>query len=265
MGIMDFDRLEQRYGITLLPADPEAMVIPAAELLQAARMEEFLDHYRSLLRADNRQPAAAFTAVSFGGAGLALQYCVSVHDRAPDFSLDNLVLQMSLSSKRPDISFRPLHWRERESPEGELPRRQWLAEVLAGFYSGQARPLLESLSAASGLHISQLWGQLPTWFYRDIRQLLEEERRERVKARISDDYRFLREGLEARSVFGRSRNPFAAQIRALEPLVDPNRLPLMKTACCLNYRTEDYGYCYTCPRLNEEQRSLVAESYRARH
>ncbi|MHA6531391.1 (2Fe-2S)-binding protein [Paenibacillus sp. BAC0078] len=265
MGIMDFELLDQRYGITLHPPEPEAIVIPIAELLQASRMEEFLNHYRSQLRAENRKPAAAFTAGFFGDVAMALQYTISVPGSAPDFSLDNLELQMTTGNKRPEITFRPLRWQEREGPDGGLPRRQWLTEVLSGFYGGQARPFMESLSAASGLHISQLWGQLPTRFYRDIHGLLQEEQEERTKIRITGDYRFLCEELDAAAVFGRSRNPFAAVIRTVEPLIDPNRLTAVKTACCLNYLTEDHGYCYTCPRLTEEQRATQAENYRARH
>lgn len=265
MGITDFELLDQRYGISLHLPESESIVLPIAELLQVSRMKEFLDHYCGLLRAENRKPAAAFTAGFLGDVAMALQYAVSVADSAPDFSLGNLELRMTTGDKRPEITFRPLRWQEQEAPDDELPRRQWLTEVLSGFYSGQARPLMESLSAASSLHISQLWGQLPTRFYRDIHGLLQEAQEERTKIRITGDYRLLREGLDAAAVFGRSRNPFAAVIRTVEPLIDPNRLTAMKTACCLNYMTEGYGYCYTCPCLTEEQRAIQAEDYRARH
>lgn len=264
MGIMDFDRLEQRYGITFLPPGPDTIVIPLSDLLQNRQMADFLDRYSSLLQAANRKPAAAFTAGFFGGAALALQYAVSVRGSAPEFSLDHLMLHMTYGKKRPSLTFRPLRWLEKEAPEGGDPRQQWLSEVLSGFYNGQARPLLESLSAASGLHISQLWGQWPTRFYREIHQLLSEERSPRTKARLIGDYQFLREGLDP-AVFGRTRNPFAVRIREVEPLTDPNRLTALKSSCCLNYLTGDYGYCYTCPKINEEQRARLAEDYRASH
>ncbi|MDQ0193353.1 (2Fe-2S)-binding protein [Paenibacillus wynnii] len=255
------EQLETRYDISLVPSENRSYYTPVTELLHEEGMTSFLNKYTVLIRGVDRTAAATFLAGWFGSVGLALQYAISVHETEPDFSLDNLFLDLVTKDNKTRLLFRPLRWSETACPGGETQRLPWRAAAISGFYSGQARPLLESLSFVSGIPIGQLWGQWPTRFYREISGLISEERNEQTKHRLLQDYQYLREGLEPSAIFGRANNPFAVKIRQVEPLSDPNRLTAIKSACCLNYRTEGSDFCYTCPRLSEEQRAVKREEY----
>jgi len=254
------DELQKKFGIRT-DAVTGSYSIELRLLLHDEEAKRFLDEYNVVIRGEDRAVAAVFCAGWLSKIALGLQYAISVWQIAPDFSIPNMTLHWTTNNHKMSYFIEMSHWQAVLAPENEVDRRGWLESVMERFYFATARPLLESLSAASGLHIQQLWGQWPTRFYREHQTWLEEQHNEAIKNRLHEDYRFLREELDPEAAFARKKNPFAVKIRPLPPLVDPDYRPPMKTACCLYYRTEGSDYCYTCPRLNEQQREVKRKEY----
>ncbi|MNN58340.1 hypothetical protein D3C81_1733850 [compost metagenome] len=80
---------------------------------------------------------------------------------------------------------------------------------------------------------------------------------------VHADYRYLKDEMPA-AVFQLPRNPFHVKVRKVEALADPASTVQMRNRCCLYYRTEGGIYCYTCPRLTEEERAKRRAEYRNR-
>lgn len=277
MRLCEDPRLSKEYGIALradldqLSSDEAQRAIMQddkalyrlSDMLDPKLLADYLDHYTRIARAEDRQVAAAFTAGWIGAIPLAFQYGVSIYNTAPDFSLENFTLRLWERNGRARVDFVLERWDEAVGPLDTEARQSWLRQQWTTLYRSQWGPLLKKLSEVSGIAETQLWGQWPSRFYREQQWLAEELEEPVLRDRVKGDYQLLREETDAPEVFGCRRNPFAVTIIHLEPLV-PNRLTVMKSACCQFYRVEGEDYCYTCPRLTRKQRQHKFEEYCAK-
>lgn len=277
MRLCEDTRLSKEYGITLRAdinqlspdealramAHNDKALYRLTDLLDPRLVADYLDHYTRIARAEDRQVAAAFTAGWVGAIPLALQYGLSIYNTAADFSLSNLSLRLWEHNGRARVDFVLERWDETVGPLDAEARQNWLRQQWMDLYKGQLAPLLKQLAEVSGIAETQLWGQWPSRFYREQQWLAEELDEPDLRERVKGDYQLLRDEADAPQVFGCRRNPFAVKIVHLEPLV-PNRLTVMKSACCQFYRVEGQDYCYTCPRLTRKQRQHKFEEYCAK-
>ncbi|RXZ84807.1 (2Fe-2S)-binding protein [Paenibacillaceae bacterium] len=263
MAMLDFDTLEEKFGIRLLEASEAVYTVNAADLLNETHMRDFIAAYGPMMKALDDTAAAAYFSSWLSGIALAQQYMVSIYNTALDLSLANISVCLIPASGYTRIAFHLHQWRENEGPSASLARGFWREAVLTEFYGETMRPLMERLSAVSGLHIGQLWGQLPTKFNYYMAAFQKITRRESQRKRLADDYEYLKQELDP-AVFGRSKNPFDVKPRMIEHLLDASQQVRMKNSCCRYIHTENGDYCYTCPRLKEEERAVLRRDYRAK-
>ncbi|WP_019910832.1 (2Fe-2S)-binding protein [Paenibacillus sp. HW567] len=239
----------------LHPAQPaEAQhSFKALELVHEQGMRAFLDCYRPLMKGLDDKAAAAYLGSWFSSLALAVQYSLSVYSTIPVISLSCLSIHLIPASGYCRIAFSLQDWEMENGPKEEM-REAWRNEVLVRFYRDTAAPLLHSLHEASGLSLSDLWGQLPTKFNYYIELFADGLQDSKLLDTVQDDYRYLKHNLPA-DILGMKRNPFDVTVRRIEALDDPERTVQMRNRCCLYYRTEGGSYCYTCPRLKEEERA----------
>ncbi|MEK8131984.1 (2Fe-2S)-binding protein [Paenibacillus filicis] len=244
--------------------DPEQLLwsSPAAELLQPGVMNSFLELYGQRIKALEPAAAAVYMGSWLGFLALGQQYVLSAHNRCLDMSLDNLVIQLYEKDSYTLVSFKLGEGPEGSAPEELSAREGWLGATLEALYGCTLRPLLAAIAEASGVEIGQLWGQFPTKFNYYIDYLTSGDSPAELKERIQEDYRYLRQELPA-EVFGRKKNPLDVKVRMIESLKEPGKQMRMKNACCLYYRTEGGQYCYSCPRMKEEERAKRREQARA--
>lgn len=229
--------------------------VPVSALPHGSAMEQLLEAYSPLMKALDRTAAATYFCANFGNVGMALQYAVSVHDVSFDLSPENITVQLvETEAGKFGVAFQLMRWSEQRAPAGGNERRAWLADILSAFYSGTVRPVFESASKASGIHVAHLWGLLPTRFNYSAEQWMLAETDGTIRETIAGDYEFLTRQIDGEP-FGRSRNPFDVKIRWIEDLKDPCKQMRMKNVCCLYYRTEGGRYCYTCPHMKESERA----------
>ncbi|MBP1990020.1 IucA/IucC family C-terminal-domain containing protein [Paenibacillus eucommiae] len=263
MDIINSDQLEKMFYIHLQEPEKAVFSMNAADMLNEDNMQSLVSYYGSHMKAIEDTAPAAYLASWFGGLALALQYTASLHNMALDFSLRNISVHIIPDDGYVRIAFQ-LHERiEEKAPELEADRPAWRERVFSSLYGDTLRPLFEQLSETTKLNAGQLWGQLPTKFNYYMDGFEEATSELLVKERLADDYRFLKLELNP-AVFGRSKNPFDVKIRFVEHILEPDKQVRMKNACCRYIYTEGGTYCYTCPRMKEEERAEKRESYRAR-
>lgn len=250
----DFSVLTSRFAVGL--ADPERVIVSvrAVDLTRHEAMDHLLKAYAPLMKATMPAAAATYFCGWLRNAAFALQFSLSLWNKAIDLSLDNVYIQLVDHGSYYGFAFRLNAWNEQDGPLDGEERQEWLRRVLSQFYGETLRPIMEAASAAGSIHVAQLWGQLPTGLPYFEEGALAATTDLELQDRIREDVVFVRMGLDG-EVFGRKRNPFNVRYQMVASAKDPDKQVPLKTACCLYYCTENGSYCYTCPKLSEAQRS----------
>jgi ferric iron reductase protein FhuF len=256
---MDLKKLESDFRITLQDNTDAVFSMALIDLLEPKNMNQLLETYTPLLKARGHEAAAAYFVSWFSSVPLALQSSISANN-AVHLSLDNLSVQLFPVGEYYQFSFKITQYELEAAPKAEAERIEWRNQNLVKFYAETVKPLFEVLSAASGMDIGQIWGQLPTRFNYYLPAWIEATVNAELKLNLADDYYALAHELEL-NVFGRKKNPFDVQIRLIEDIKDPSKQIRMKNACCLYYQVGTGEYCYTCPRLKEEDRAKKRAQY----
>ncbi|MEK3910701.1 ferric iron reductase [Paenibacillus sp. FSL H7-0331] len=252
MGKIDFDYLEKHMYFVKTEV-PEALFrLELADLLDKGNAERLIAQYGPVLKAMKPEVASTYFSLWFAWVCAALQYTISHHDAAYNMSLHNLSGQVHLVNNRPRWAFH-LH----DSNSLSVPctdRNDWRKRVLSSFYTNEVAPLMASISAAVGINVGQLWGQLATRLHYAYDAWQKEAETDQLRHTIEEDFTFLRYGLAA-EIFGRKKNPFDIQFRHIDNPRIPGETMRIKASCCLAYLTDTgHGYCYSCPRMGEEER-----------
>lgn len=249
---MDTAYYENQYFVVL--EDQPSTLFGASLSCLAGRQgaEAFIHAYAPLLKALEPDVAATYFASWFGAVCTAFQYSLWHDSFVPDFSLDNIEVQIYDNGRRIALAFRIKEWR------GEalswLNRSDRVKDAMILFYGRQVRPLLESIAAVIPMNVGLLWSTLITRMHYAKDRWMKEAQSEAELNFLKQDMDILFYKLEP-SIFGRPRNPFPMKFRMMENPRVPGEQMRIKPVCCLAYKTDtDHGYCYTCPRLSEAER-----------
>ncbi|MNI04957.1 hypothetical protein D3C73_578960 [compost metagenome] len=249
---MDYKLLEsQLYVVTELKSDA-IYTIPAVELSDREKLEQFLTFYQHQIKGLDIQVAGTYLAASWRVLCTAIQYMIGVADRWLSFSPENLTIQVRVVNNYPFLFFVVKDSQELSWPEGE--KSEWREEWLGRFYQQTIAPVFACISNITGLPLGQVWAQIPLgieYYVKHINSILEEETHQEE---LMEQYHFLIRELDP-SWFGLHRNPFNINWKWIDdPRREGGKVP-MKPTCCLAYRTDTgHGYCYSCPKMTKEQR-----------
>jgi hypothetical protein len=254
------------YGskFDLHPAVPEDALytFAAEELIDEETMRAFIDTYKPLMKALDDTAAGTYFGGWFSSVALAVQYSVSMYSIMPEISLSNLSVHLIPAGGYCRVAFSLNGWKFNSAPAYAAERTNWRNEVLLRFYQDTAAPLMRTLSIVTGVRLGELWGQLPTKFNYYIELLAAGSSSAGLMETVQADYSFLKDEMPA-DVFQLPINPFDVTVRRTEALADPASTVQMRNRCCMYYRTEGGSYCYTCPRLKEEERAKRRAEYRS--
>ncbi|HUC93458.1 MAG TPA: hypothetical protein VMS09_15790 [Paenibacillus sp.] len=238
--------VESRRKGALLELDWNEMSRPA----MAAR---FLDAYRGVLGAEERDAAATYFASLLGSLSAGFHYML-FHDNAElSPGLGGALLQLFGGPPRPPmlLVISPAAKRSLAGTGGD--RTANVKEAMERFYGDAIRPVIETAAFTGGVRELDLWRLLATRL-KYVEEQFVGQAGEQEKGRIRRHFNLLYKGLPP-AVFGRELNPLDIEYRYVE---DPNRPGndlRQKAACCLAFKTGGkHGYCYTCPRISEAER-----------
>ncbi len=259
--IQDLKYEFEQFSLYSAPPEGTLHTFSALELTVKENMSAFIQCYGPLMKALDDKAVAAYFANWLSYVAFSLQYSVSIHQSALVINHSNLLLHLIPSDGYCRVAFSLKEWNFIQSPIDQVEREVWRKEIFTRFYRDTAEPLLSLISEISGLTIGDVWGQLPTKFNYYVEDLETKISDCNVLMRLQEDYRFLINDLPA-EVFGLSRNPFRVIVRKIEHLTDPEQTVQMRNRCCYYYSTDGGNYCYTCPRLKEEERAARRLEYR---
>jgi len=243
---------EKLFFVTLEDKPDTLFRASLSSLLDREGAEAFVRAYGPLIKALSPDVTGTYFASWFGGVCTAFQYSLWRDNAAAVLSLDRIELLVYKSENRSIVTFRIPSWEAAPLPEGS--RAESSLEAMEAFYGTQVKPLLESIAAAAGIPVGQLWGTIATRVHYALDRWLQEAESGEQRQRVEQDFDALFYALRP-EVFGRKKNPFDIKFRMIDNPRAPGEQMRIKAVCCLAYKTDTgHGYCFTCPRLNEQER-----------
>ncbi|SDX71189.1 (2Fe-2S)-binding protein [Paenibacillus sp. CF384] len=260
MSTNDLERLEEFFLISRVPEKP-VLIMPAVDLLNEEKLLHLMNIYSPLIQAKERPEVAAIFISWYACVCAALHHMMfHWNDAVLDVSFSNLTVHLVHGESYPEFLFlinnNNLY---REIPvEG---RGAWVKKELDSFYREQVTPLVQVLARAARMNPILVWGQIVDAAYDQLEEELDEVTEEERRQAILDHFQTRLMDIDA-SAFGLPKNPFATKRRYIEHPENPDHTMALKTACCLAYRipfreSKEFIYCYTCPRLKENERALM--------
>ncbi|WP_438447906.1 (2Fe-2S)-binding protein [Gorillibacterium sp. sgz5001074] len=263
-ALIDLTFYEQNYYVTTSSAPELLYECGLEDLTRPEGAAGFVRAYAPEIKALSPDVASTYFASWLGRLGAAYLYGLWHDGVELDLRLERLSLQMCRTPRGAALSFRlnPGELQARPVVDAEWPDA--VHEALSAYYSTQIRPVVEAVAAAGGVPAGSVWGLMATGLYYILDQwrgmVPDGERRNRLEE-LAD---LVVNRLEPQ-VFGRSRNPFQIKFRLVESLQNPEVQVRLKGSCCLAYKTDTgHGYCYTCPKISEDEREQMRQDHRTK-
>ncbi|MFD0679645.1 MULTISPECIES: hypothetical protein [unclassified Paenibacillus] len=256
---VDYAFLEKQYNFITQEHPQPVLLASLSDLLDKEKAENLIVAVMQIIRAGKPDIAAFHMSSWFGMVCSAMQASLSFYDTDLKLSPDRLKLQIVMVEGRRKVSFVL-----QDADIASIPLETSGASrsaVLKVFYEQTVRPIIGGLAQASHTKEYQLWAQFVTRLYNEKDFLLQKASllSER-KSLIEQDFVILLQELNVEKL-GLLRNPFEQEFRWIQHMQEPDELIRQKVACCLAYQTDtSHGYCYTCPRLNDEGRRMKREA-----
>ncbi|MFC4775542.1 (2Fe-2S)-binding protein [Paenibacillus sp. GCM10023252] len=248
--------LEEKLNVSRYrPQHGAVLDVSAERLVDPNALAEVLAIYYPLIGGVDQEAGEVYMARWMINPMMAAIYSLALHESIPDLSLSNLTAYISK-----DQVVWQLKQQSLLEPGGDVNRLEWSKEMLSALISNTVRPLFEAIAVAGTARLSLLWSQLPTYLIYSCEQLMACASDEDERNRLAAMYTVMHE--LPPSTFGRSSNPLAVTFQYTESLTDPCATYRLKYGCCLYYKIEGGEYCYTCPRLKEEDRLRQRMAYR---
>ncbi|CAG7636990.1 hypothetical protein PAESOLCIP111_03804 [Paenibacillus solanacearum] len=256
---VDFNFLMNQYNL-LTDEHPSAVLsAPLSDVLDEAKAEALIRSVMHIIRAGKPDIAAYHLSSWLGMVCSAVQASLSLYDTVLRLTPERTFLHIAMIEGRRKVMFL---LREKEQACLNLGQEEMSrAAALNDFYTKTISPILRGIAQATGVKEPQLWAQFVTRLYNERDYCLNTVQSEERQRIILEDFAIVTDRLKLDQL-GLTRNPFQVEFRWIEHLQHPNELTRQKIACCLAYQTDtSHGYCYTCPRLNEEGRKQKRELY----
>lgn len=241
--------LDSQFRISVTPQPAAPLQFAAVGLLQKEEGKQFVrqcgDHLGS--------PSYVVTASVFFKRLLSLVsgglYAMSVHSAGLDLTLPNVTLYADENWKMPRFYLHDGNV-SRPEPKG---RTQWREQVVLRLIRETLRPLISALRSYTGVHSNVLWSHTAYIVHYYYEEWLRRAETAELRAQIADDFHFLRQ-VETKLFGLQIKNPLDTSFTIIQHPLDPDLPIRIRRQCCLQYRLQGGRCCYTCPRLDEEQR-----------
>jgi len=248
---LDLSLFEEHFHISAKGCEFPVLSVPAAELLEEARMREALARGAELVKGIGLELAVSFLGLAFFGLAATKQIVMSQYGKILDLSLDNLTVQLEPHGDHAHVVFKysELKWTDLpEEGRDHAVREEWTR-----YFAETINPLVESAARAAGLKPPIIWNQYGAriaYVMDYLREIIPEEA---TKQRIEADYLLLR-GLPG-AMFNLRKNPFAHEPCYIDSPYKPGEQVIIRSACCMYYKRENGTKCYNCPLLKDGERA----------
>lgn len=233
------------YARTVMAAPPDAgdVVMPAADLLDGATLEQAIRDHAAHLEADHTKAVGAAWAKHHGRALVPVVVAaMTVYRSGLDTTPGNIEFHLRHGAPR---TVRIVAPERLVADDGDV-----VEKTMATLVDTHIGPLFDGIHAVTGTPRSVLWGSLGNLVAYVYDRLAETHPDVRHVAR--DRHRLL----EAETApWGTGPNPMRDPVR-YETLDTPGLPPKVQVrrTCCLKLKLPGKPPCYTCPTLDHEAR-----------
>lgn len=253
---LDLRVYERMYSVTLARAGEPLLELPLTGLAEPEGAARLVRVYAPEIKASTYDVAATYFA-SWAGRLFAACLYAMWHDGVKlDAGLGHITLQMEKGPQGIALAFRFASMHAEAVPEARFGQEEFLLHAMEELIAGTIRPLADAIAAAGGVSPGIMWALMATGLHHIQRawkaqasdaDAPQQERMELVTS-------LLRERVRP-EVFGQTRNPFQIKLRMVDSRDGAGEKIPVRAACCLAYKTDtDHGYCFSCPKLSEEER-----------
>jgi ferric iron reductase protein FhuF len=253
MQSIELPYYEAMFSVTESRVTKPLIDLELACLASTVGAEEFVEVYAPQIKAESPDVCATYFASWIGRLCAAVSYAMW-HDRL-DLNLmpEAVFLQMEETPRGAAISFRLACLEPVALPSEPEVENELMLQGLASFINQTIRPVVEAVSGVGGVSPGAVWALMGAGLHYMLDKWRSEETDPELKARLETMADILIHRLPA-EVFGRQSNPFNIKFRMTKNLKGDGQIRL-KASCCLAYKTKTgYGYCFSCPRISEEER-----------
>ncbi|USG64890.1 hypothetical protein NDK47_22635 [Brevibacillus ruminantium] len=242
--------LEQKFRISFAEVAEAPLVFAAEGLLRKETSLMFLRQVGEHIGSPN----SLVTASVFFKRLLALisggLYAMSHHSVRLNLGLSNVTLTGAKNWNIPRFVLRDCAM----TRSGEN-REEWREQVVRELFAGTVQPLVTALSTATGVQVHILWSHAAYLVHFYYRSWQESAPTAALQRQIADDFHYLTKGADP-SVFGWTKGrPFDTAYSVIPHPTRPEESIQIRRQCCYQYRLEGGRCCYTCPLLNETERT----------
>jgi len=255
VSTVPFALLEDLFRIrTSVPS--AALQCEAIHLLDEQRGKAFLAEVGTVLQS----PSPVVTASLFVKRYLALVmgafYSMTMHSYGLNIALDNVVLTAENQWNMPHFVVK--------NPEGlgtlTGDRGKWREKIVRHISNENLQPLISAMSAQTGVSPNVLWSHAAYLIHYYYHEWQKEAQSEELKRQIEEDFLYLKQ-IDDAMLFGScEKNPIATPFIEMAHPAKPGEIVRLRKHCCMAYRLPEGKCCYTCPKLDEEERvALILE------
>lgn len=264
MTVIDWQRYGQLYGVTQERKSAPILELSLEELAGPEGAEALVRTYAPQIKASTYDvPATYFSSVA---GRFAAAYCFALwHDGIdPGWTLQDAVLQMWREKEYAEWSFVVNQFGREPLPQEAAVLETAILSALERFLGQVTRPMVDTVAEAGGVSAGSMWALMATGLHYMLGMWEGLVRNEEDKARLDIVSDVLLHRLQP-EVFGRTRNPFAVKRRMVDNIKADGGKVAIKGSCCLAYKTEHARYCFTCPKISEEERQAKREEAAAQN
>ncbi|MCR8641213.1 hypothetical protein NV379_00960 [Paenibacillus sp. N1-5-1-14] len=150
---LDFDQLDERFGIRVYDHEQAIFTMPAAHLLQAHKLRQMFQAYMSVNSSVDQLAAARELSSLMERVAQAMQVLVVEYNTHLDLSLMNLNVQVVQEEKGITYKFVVTKWLEQTGPLEHRRKVAWSAGVWDAFYQNIYNPVQKMLNKGPHLQV----------------------------------------------------------------------------------------------------------------
>jgi hypothetical protein len=255
---------EQMFYVTHSGAPEPLFEVDLDRLAQGDGALQFVQAYAPEIKASTYDVAATYFA-SWAGRLCAAHYYALWHDGLDmRLTLRDVSLQLVRQQWGVGITFKLKEYEAVPVPLIGESVEQTMHSAIERFFGEVVRPIVDAVSEAGGVSSGSVWALMTGAYSYLLSQWRGQELDDTARERLGLLNTLLVEKVRP-EVFGRPKNPFQAKPRMVENIQGTGQLVPLKGSCCLAYKTDTgHGYCFTCPKINEEERQGKREAFAAK-
>jgi ferric iron reductase protein FhuF len=240
--------LQRNMRVTITRSEETDYSITVKDLLDEDLCAAYLDRISNVLGSPSRMVTASSFSKRYAylviNPGL---YMMTKCNKSLDVSIHNCHVESLYHNDtwRPHIRYTLAHATE----PGAGSRDEWRDQLIQTMFADHLAVLWRVISKVAKVPIAILWENTAVYLYHLYEKTLAAEVDEQGRARLLEDFDYLRSGASG-SLFGERKNPLTTYYGPKYTTPASDHPIRFRKTCCHYYELADAGeYCTNCPKV----------------